>query len=153
MPIVSQYAYAHMRGVTIQTITAAARRGSLPLTIDRRVDVDLADATWYARHQARVVDAAGAIAAEQRRDHAMLTSLAAKIQMTRRQVEQLRARLTDRDALQAAINRLVDQLFVSLPEIAEGADPLDLALLQAAVEVITKDLRTLTAEAMAVTRE
>ena len=153
MPIVSQAEYARMRNVTIQAIAAAARRGSLPLTADRRVDVELADATWYARHQAHVVDAAGAIAAEERRDRAMLTSLVAKVQMTRRQVEQLRVRLTDRDALQAAINRLIDQLFASLPEIAEGADPADLALLQTAVEIIVKDLGTLAVEAMAVTRE
>jgi hypothetical protein len=90
---------------------------------------------------------------EARGAQARLTSTLARIQITRRRVDTLRARLTERDRGQAAVNGLIERLHEALPKIAEGADEADAALLREAVTIVSDDLGDLVSEAMRITRE
>jgi hypothetical protein len=146
--IMSRRAYARARGVSHPAIMQAIREGRLPLGPDGNIDVELADRTWYQRHQQSHQGRQHAADAEARRERALLQSTVAKIQMTRRKTALLRARLVERDKEQAAISRLLSQLNKGLLALRSDPDP----LIREAAELILTDLGDLHAEARKVTR-
>jgi hypothetical protein len=150
---VTQSEYARMRGVTPAAVNLALRNGRIPTRPDGRIDVAAADATWGVRRAQRFEVTGLTEESEARRATALVQSTAAKISMTRRRVEQIQARLIDRNAGQAAIGRIVSALRERLPLLVERAAPGDRVLMAEAVALIDADLRGLDDEALRVTRE
>lgn len=147
---VSQTEYARMCGVSQTAIWRGVRAGTIPARPDGRVLVDAANETWLRRQEQRSQARQETAAAELRRENALLQSTLAKIAMTRRRTAQLRAKLTERDAGQAAISALIEQLLAALPHLADTADPADAELLRKATAIIIADLGDLHAEALRV---
>jgi hypothetical protein len=140
--------YARRRAVSRQGIAKAVARGEVPTTPAGLVDVKAADENWGRRRQERATASVERSVGEDRRERAELTSLAAKIVMTRRRVERLRESLVDRDSAQAQINRIIAGFFADMREFAADADPADVPLLEAAREVILRDLGDVESAAM-----
>ena len=124
----------------------------MPIRADGRVDFADAQATLGRRHRQRIEAHQLTAEAEAKRERALLQSTVAKIQMTRRRYEQLRARLVETNTGQAAIGALIDRLFGALTTLADDAAGSDAALLREAVALIVADLGDLHAEALKVTR-
>jgi hypothetical protein len=146
---VSRRQYARMRGVARQSIADAIERGALPVEADGTIDVELADATWFRRRQQREATIGAATAAEDRREQALLISTLAKVQMTRRKTEKLRAKLIERDAGEAAILDVVHRLKEGIAKLAADSDP----LLVEAGALILQDLGDIEGQALKVTEQ
>jgi hypothetical protein len=150
---VSQRHYAEMRGVTIEAIRDAVRRGVIVLTVDGKVDVAQADATWGARRAARLRAGAQMAEIEERRRQAELEYLQARITLEKQKYEEGLARLVDRAEAQAEIDALVAALVRDLDHIGEDEpDPRNRAVLEEVAPLIKADLADLIALAPRVTQ-
>ena len=149
---VSQREYAQSRGVRPGAIWQAVQDGRIPAGADGRIDPEQADATWFRRHRQQIEARQISAEAEARREHALVQSTVAKIQMTRRRVERLRARLIERDKGQAAIGALIERLHAALPGFVDNADAADVALLRDVVAIVAAELGDLHAEALRMMR-
>lgn len=153
VPLMSQREYAFARGVTPSAVWQAIQAGRLPVRPDGRVDPAEADKTWYRRFKSRMQVRQGSAESEARREHAVMTTIVAKVSMTRQRFEKFRAQLVERDKGQAEIGGLIGELYAGLPHLAEGAPRGDLPLLAEATGWITADLGDLHGEALKVTQQ
>jgi hypothetical protein len=151
--IVSQATYAKMHNVTPQAVSAAARRGVLPLTPDGQVDTDHADRTWGRRreqtHRLRTLAADD----EARRSEAVLQTLISRIQMTRMKGEKLRGSLVDAEAVRRENAIVLKRLHDEVLRLADYAAPEDLALMRDLIGAVLEDLGDLRGEAERLLRE
>jgi len=141
----NQTEYARARGVNPSSIFSAVQRGLIRLKPDGEIDPEQADATWYRRHLQRQDGRRSGAETEARREKAVTQSTAAKIVMTRRNAEELRDAVVERDKSQAEVGSAVRLT-------GDALGKLQRRLGKSVLEAITEDIGDLQVEAIRVTR-
>jgi hypothetical protein len=142
--------YARMRGVAPVSIWQAVQEGRIR-TVNNRIDVAEADATWYQRHLRANDGLRSGAASEAKRDRAVLTRTVANVQMTRRKAERLRQRLVERAGRQAAMADVATETRDMLRGL-NGGKRVDV-LGGEIIKAIATDLGDMNAEALRVLRD